>query len=352
MTINRLNQDVTYLPAFRNLLINGAMQVAQRGTSTASITTGSNYVTDRWKFQLSSFGTWTVSQETDAPTGSGFNKSTKVLCTTAAASPSAGSFLLFNQTLEGQNLQAIRKGTSNAQQLTLQFWVKANVTGTYVVELRDQDNTRQVSASYTINASNTWEKKTIVFPADTTGTLDNDNNLSLFPIWWLGAGTDFTSGTLATTWASGTNANKAVGQTNLAAATNNYWQVTGVQLEVGAVATPFEFKPFDQDLRECQRYYYKPDLGLQFIAAHYSNTNILGTLYAPVKFRAAVTWENTTTTTVQIIDSSGSTVNTTSIVVAQSNLDAPDVIVTATGYTGTGAARVLYNNGFAISAEL
>jgi len=242
---------------YRNLVINGAMQVAQRGTSTASITSGANYVVDRWKFQLDSFGTWTMSQENDAPAGSGFQKSTKVLCTTADASPAANDFLLFNQTLEGQNLQVIKKGTAAAEQLTLSFWVKSNVVGTYVVELRDQDNTRQVSLSYTINTSATWEKKTITFPADTTGPLDNDNNLSLFPIWWLGAGSNFTSGTLATTWATGTNANKAVGQVNLAAATNNYWQITGVQLEVGAVATPFEFKPFGEELRECQRYYQK-----------------------------------------------------------------------------------------------
>jgi hypothetical protein len=239
---------------YRNLLINGAMQVAQRGTSTASITSGSNYVVDRWKFQLDSFGTWTMSQENDAPAGSGFQKSTKVLCTTADASPAANDYLLFNQTLEGQNLQVIKKGTAAAEQLTLSFWVKSNVVGTYVVELRDQDNTRQVSLSYTVNTSATWEKKTLTFPADTTGPLDNDNNLSLFPIWWLGAGSNFTSGTLATTWATGTNANKAVGQTNLAAATNNYWQITGVQLEVGDTATPYEFKPIDEEIRQCQRY--------------------------------------------------------------------------------------------------
>jgi len=239
----------------RNLLYNGAMQVHQRGVSSTGITTGGYYTADRWNHAITTMGTWTDTIENDAPTGSGFRNSWKTLCTTADAAPAAGDFMLFRQLLEGQDVQRIRKGTSSAQQLTVSFWVKSNTTGTYIVELFDLDNTRQVSAAYTISASGTWEKKTITFPADTTGAFDNDNAGSLQATWFLGAGTDRTSGTLNTTWASTTNANRAVGQTNLAAATNNYWQITGVQLEAGPVATPFEFKPFGQELLECQRYY-------------------------------------------------------------------------------------------------
>ena len=290
MTINRLNQDVTYLPAFRNLIINGAMQVAQRGTSTASITGSGYFTADRFNIDVGSMGTWTESVENDAPTGSGFRKSFKVLCTTADATPAASDTLQFNQKIEGQNAQAIRKGSADAKQLTLQFWVKSNVTGTYIAELRDVDNTRAVSAAYSVASSATWEKKTIVFPADTTGAFDNDNAASLELNFWLGAGTDRTSGTLATTWASITPANRAVGQTNLAAATNNYWQVTGVQLEVGAVATPFEFKPFAQELRECQRYYVRFGGGgayesvTQFQQAN-STTNLDSVVQFPVPLR-------------------------------------------------------------------
>jgi len=254
MTINRLNQDVTYLPAFRNLIINGAMQVAQRGTSTTGITGSGYFTADRWNLINSSLGTWTQSVENDAPTGSGFRKSLKMLCTTADATPSSFDGLFFRQHIEGQNLQQIAKGTLSAKQLTLSFWVKANVTGTYIAELFDNDNTRQVSAAYTISASATWEKKTITFPADTTGAFDNDNGDSLRVNFFLGTDTSRTSGTLNTSWATNVEANRAVGQTNLAAATNNYWQITGVQLEVGAVATPFEFKPIEQELAECQRY--------------------------------------------------------------------------------------------------
>jgi hypothetical protein len=255
MTINRLNQDVTYLPAFRNLIINGAMQVAQRATSTASIITSGYYTADRFATVLNSLGTWTQSVENDAPTGSGFAKSLKMLCTTADAAPAGDDQIRIEQLIEGQNLQAIRKGTANAQQLSLQFWVKSNVTGTYTASLTDTDNSRSVSASYSVASSGTWEKKTIVFPADTTGVLNNDNGTSIALRFWLGVGTDRSSGTLQTSWGSTVNANLAVGQTNLAAATNNYWQVTGVQLEVGAVATPFEFKPIEQELAECQRYF-------------------------------------------------------------------------------------------------
>lgn len=256
-----LNSDGTIGGAIpypnRNLIYNGAMQVAQRGTSTASITGGGYYTADRYQVGIDSLGTWTQSVENDAPTGSGFRKSLKMLCTTADASPAASDTLRIDQYLEGQDLQRIAKGTSSAQQLTMSFWVKSNVTGTYIVWLYDNDNARQVSASYTISASATWERKTITFPADTTGAFDNDNAASLLVSFILGAGSSFTSGTLATTWAAASNANRAVGQTNLAASTNNYWQITGVQLEASPVATPFEFKSFGQELRECQRYYWK-----------------------------------------------------------------------------------------------
>jgi hypothetical protein len=251
----------------RNLLYNGAMQVAQRGTSTTGITTGGYYTADRWNMTNTSLGTWTQTIENDAPTGSGFRRSLKLLCTTADAAPAASDLLQIQQRIEGQDLQRIAKGTSAAQQITLSFWVKSNVAGTYVADLLDVDNTRQTSISYTISASATWEKKTITFAADTTGAFDNDNGDSFRLSFWLGAGSSFTSGTLSTTWQASTAANRAVGQTNLGAATNNYWQVTGVQLEVGPTATPFEFKSYGRELAECQRYYYRTATGTGFFRA-------------------------------------------------------------------------------------
>jgi hypothetical protein len=272
----------------RNLLYNGAMQVAQRGTSTTGITTTTYNTADRWKQSVTTCGTWTQTVENDAPTGSGFRKSLKVLCTTADAAPAAGDVVIIGQSLEGQDLQRIAKGTSDAQQLTLSFWVKSNVTGTYVAYLGDTDNTRQVGSQYTISASATWEKKTITFPADTTGAFTNNNGESLLVRFWLAAGSNFTSGTIRSTWTASTNADLAVGQTNVAAATNNYWQITGVQLEVGPVATAFEFKSYHQELAECQRYFYKSSASTEFFANGFVATSGQKMVHAtlPVSMRA------------------------------------------------------------------
>jgi hypothetical protein len=240
---------------FRNIVINGDMSIAQRSTSVASITTQGYYTVDRWQTAISSLGTWTQSQSTDVPTGQGFATSLKLDCTTADATPSASDYLILIQSFEGQNLQYLKKGTADAVSLTASFWVKSTKTGTFICELFDNDNTRSISKSYTVDVTDTWEKKTITFEGDTTGALDNDNAASLTLYFWLGAGTDFTSGTLQTTWASNVNANNAVGQVNIADSTANDWYITGVQLEAGTTASDFEFLPVDVNLERCQRYY-------------------------------------------------------------------------------------------------
>lgn len=242
----------------KNLLINGAMQISQRspvGTGVSS-SSGGFFTADRWERNMTTFGTWNQVTAAEAPTGSGLRNSLKLSCT-ATHSPSAGHEMQIRQKLEGQNLHAIRKGTPSAQQVTLSFWVRSYQTGTFICELEDQDNNRNVSKAYTVSASNTWEFQSLTFPADTTGAFDNDNMASLAVIWWLGAGTNFTSGTLATNWATPVSANRAVGQTNVASSTNNFWQITGVQLNIGAIAAPFESKSYAQELAECQRYYIK-----------------------------------------------------------------------------------------------
>ena len=243
---------------FRNIIINGDMSVSQRATSSSSISSSGSYQTvDRYNLQLDTAGTWTQSQSTDVPTGQGFAKSLKMDCTTANGSLSAGSLMYINQRFEGQNLQYIKKGTSSAESLTLSFWVKSNKTGTYIVQFLDTDNSRSNSQSYTISSADTWEKKTITFAGDTSGVLNNDNAESLRVIWWLAAGSTYSSGTLGTSWGSTVNANRAVGQVNLADSTSNEWYVTGVQLETGQVASDFEFLPHDVNLQRCERYFGK-----------------------------------------------------------------------------------------------
>ena len=240
---------------FRNIIINGDMSIAQRGTSTSGVTSSGYYACDRWRTGIG-IGTWTISQDTDVPTGQGFAKSMKIDCTTANASPSASADFGLETKFEGQNLQYLLKGTSSAKSLTLSFWVKSNKTGDYTLEITDSDNGRSISQSYSISSANTWEKKTLTFAGDTTGTLDNDNAQSLALNWWLSAGSNYTSGTLQTSWGSQVTANRAVStQVNLADSTSNEWYITGVQLEAGTTASNFEFLPHDVNLRRCQRYY-------------------------------------------------------------------------------------------------
>jgi len=243
---------------FRNIIINGDMSIAQRSTSVSGITGSGYHTIDRMDTALSSLGTWTQSQSTDVPSGQGFATSLKMDCTTADASPSASDLLLIRQKFEGQNLQYLKKGTSNAESLTCSFWVKSNKTGTYICELRDIDNGRIICKSYTIDASNTWEKKTITFAGDTTGAFDNNNADSFNVSWWLGAGSSFTTGTLATSWQSYDATDRAVGQVNLADNTANEWYITGVQLEAGTTASDFEFLPYDINKNRCERYFLIP----------------------------------------------------------------------------------------------
>jgi hypothetical protein len=239
----------------KNIVINGDMSLAQRSTSVASITAAGYYSIDRYRVSGSTPGTWTMSQDTDVPTGQGFATSLKMDCTTADASPAASDTMSIIQRIEGQNLQYLKKGTANAQSLTASFWVKSNKTGTYILALNDIDNTRYIANSYTIDSANTWEKKTITFVGDTTGALDNDNGDSLELTFWLSTGSDNSSGTLPTSWESTVTANRAVGQVNLADDTANDWYITGVQLEAGTTASDFEFLPYDMNLDRCERYY-------------------------------------------------------------------------------------------------
>ena len=234
----------------RNMIINGAMQVAQRGTSATSVASAGYKVADRWGLSYNTGGTWTISQSTDAPSGFGYSQKYEV--TTAQSTPTR---LWIQSSQEGYNVQSIGKGTSDAKQVTLSFWVKASVTGTNIAEIYDVNNTRQISKSYTINTADTWEYKTITFDADTTGTFSNDNGASLRLVLPLASGTSFTSGTLNTSWASVTNANRHVGQTNHAATVGNTFYITGVQLELGSVATPFEHRSYADELVRCQRYF-------------------------------------------------------------------------------------------------
>ena len=274
----------------RNLIINGAMQVAQRGTSFSGVTASGTFPVDRFLFHVGSLGTWTLSQSTDVPTGQGFAKSIKCDVTTADVSPTGTDYARIDHRFEGQDLQAFCKGTSNAKQFALSFYVKSPKTGTHIVELQDADNTRNISKAYTVSSANTWEKKELIIDADTTGAFDNDNAKSLTIAWWLSAGADYKSGTLATTWGSPTNANRVVGQVNIADSTSNDFYLTGVQLEVGEQVTPFEHRSYGEERQLCYRYYYQMKAATSFMkighGRAYSTTDTTATYTVPVPMRA------------------------------------------------------------------
>ena len=257
----------------KNIVINGDMQIAQRATSTASITGNGYYTIDRMYLGITGAGTWTQSQDTNVPTGQGFAKSLKMDCTTADGSLAAADNILLQTRFEGQNLQYLKKGTSSAKSLTVSFWVYATKTGTNIVELYDVDNLRQISQAYTISSSDTWEKKTLTFAGDTTGALDNDNASSFILLFGLAAGSNYTSGTLNTSWASATNANRYVGQVNHADSTSNNFYITGIQMEAGDTASEFEFLPYEVNLNRCYRYYFKTQSSQWLYAINSTNNN-------------------------------------------------------------------------------
>ena len=243
----------------RNILINGDFGIYQRAQQVTGIGASSEYFTaDRWHIDTgNSAGRLIMTAGTaDAPAESNVTTSMKLDCTTADTSIAAGEYLTLNQKIEGQNIQHIKKGTSGAKQLTASFWVQGNASATYVVELYDNDNGRQISKTFAVTSS--WSKVELTFPADTTGAFDNDANSSLTMNIWIHAGSNYTGGTLnSSAWAAQTAANRAAGIDSFYSSTSNELYITAVQLEVGDVATEFEILSYPERLALCQRYYQK-----------------------------------------------------------------------------------------------
>lgn len=238
----------------RNMIINGAMQVAQRGTSVTGVTTGQLRTCDRIGAYVNT-GTWTAEQVSDSPDE--FQKSFKLTCTTGAAIGAADQVQLF-YAFEGRDLAGLAKGTSSAKSFTISFWIKASKTGTSVLNVKDQTNNRHVTAEYTIDSPGTWEKKSITFPGDTTGAMPFTTTADMYLEFWLKAGSDISSGSAPTNWQVYQTVNRSSGTTlDLGTGTNDYCQITGIQMELGKVATPFEHRSYGEELALCQRYYYK-----------------------------------------------------------------------------------------------
>ena len=282
----------------RNLIINGAMQVAQRG-NTSSVTSGYGGA-DRFKFDRSGAAVVTLRQQGvgNSPTDQGFGFCQQIDVTTADDSLAAGDYALLSYRFEGQDLQQLKKGTANAQQVTLSFYIRSPKTGTHIVELVDQSNSaRHVNKAYTVSVADAWEKKTVTFPMETSNTITNDNARRMDLNWWLAAGSTYSSGTLQTDWGADTNANRAVGQVNCMDSTDNNFYITGVQLELGSQATAFEHRSVGEELALCKRYYQK--MSPRYMAAQYlgvSNEVAAQFMSFPVEMRASPTATYTTLT--------------------------------------------------------
>lgn len=280
-----------------NLIINGAMQVAQRGTSTASISSGNTFVLDRFRLQLVNGGTWTMSQSTTVPSGQGFSNSLKLDCTTADTSLGGDDLLQLQTLLEGQNLQHLAYGTSDAKTVTVSFWIRSNKTGTYTVELMHQTSSNTypyTSKTFTISSADTWEKKEISYAGNTSSDIINSNAVGYYVNIWFGAGSLRTSGTLSNgTWNS-TKANRvSSSNVNLADSTSNELYLTGVQLEIGSSETPFQHEDYATTLRKCQRYYQELYQGAEqyWVSTQYNSSNHWATCEFP-EMRAAPTATN------------------------------------------------------------
>jgi len=257
MTRARTNANVTAAVG-RNMIINGAMNVAQRSASVTGLGAASGFFTcDRWQIETgSSAGRFTMTQTADGPNGISAN-CIKLDCTTADTSIAASEHLILEQRLEGQNVQRIGKGVAGAKQITVSFYVKASASFTFGCELVDLDNSRQCAKLFSTTTD--WVRHELTFPADVddgSSPFDDDNAGSLALFFWLHAGTTFTGGTLNTAaFANNTNANRAAGIDSFYSNTDNNFFITGVQMEIGPVATEFEQEEISTTLAKCYRYF-------------------------------------------------------------------------------------------------
>ena len=252
----QLAQSASAPESRKNVIINGDMKIAQRGNQTGQ-TGVAMAACDRWIVAEAGDTVVDTSQSTDVPSGQGFANSLKVDVTTEDSSLAADDFFLIIQRLEGQDVQHFRYGSSSARDITVSFWVKSPKTGTHILEIRQNTSSVFNSQAYTIDSANTWQKVELTFSGYTVAAITDDNTHGFSINWFLAAGSTYSSGTLnSNTWHN-TNANRAVGQVNAVDSDANNFYLTGVQVEVGSVATEFEHRSFGEELALCQRYYHR-----------------------------------------------------------------------------------------------
>jgi hypothetical protein len=256
------------------------MQVAQRGTSFTS----TGYTLDRMQMLTANTDNvaFTTTQSSTAPDG--FANSLKVDITTAETTLDSNELFRLLHKIEGQDLQHLSYGSSAAKSVTLSFYVRSNVTGIYTVEFRlNASGTSTITKQYTISSADTWERKELTLPANTATAISNNNSNGFEISFALAAGSNFTTGALGTSWATTATESRYAGHAaNVMSSTSNEWYITGIQLEVGEQATPFEHRSYGDELAKCQRYYFHTygqgnTVGASFDASYGGMVYFIGT---------------------------------------------------------------------------
>jgi hypothetical protein len=332
----------------RNIVVNGGMKVSQRATQVTGLGAADGYHTlDRWNMEIgaASAGRFTMDQIADGP--SGFANALKLTTTTADTSIAAGEFLKLEQRFEGQDLQQFKKGTSDAEKVTVSFYVKGDAAATYTCELEDVDNTRSINQAFAVTTS--WTRVILTFAADTSDPLGDDANNSLQLNFWLHGGTTYSGGTfVSNAWKDIVeNTRMAESHTSIFDTTNRTFFITGVQMEVGSVATPFEHRSFGEELLLCQRYFYQitgdPDTRGRFASGNYFSTT-QGDITIPfaVKMRDTYALEHSGVSTIQVTSSTADRATSALALDLSGCKDAACVRFTvgSTGYSSGGVGQV------------
>ena len=350
-TINSMTPTADSLQGFRNRIINGDMRIDQRNAGASVTPTGNAYTIDRWAAGMSQASKFSVQRSTTAPTG--FINSALITSTSAYSVTSTDRFA-FSQFIEGLNCTDLGWGTASAKTMTLSFQVRSSLTGTFGGAFQNNASDRSYPFTYTISAANTWETKTVTVAGDTTGTWLTNNEIGIQVRFSLGTGSTYSN--TAGAWVAG-DYRSATGATSLVGTNGATLYITGVQIEVGSTATPFQVRTYGAELAMCQRYFVicasaaDDPFGLASIA---TTTNISFAFFMPVTMRTSPTILNTISTYRLNWQSSGANSTTAPTI----GVESPQVVTfDQGGYTGltagnAGTVRHFGTGLLGLSAEL
>ena len=332
------------LYGFKNRIINGAMMISQRNGTTATSNGSNAYCLDRWAAYGNGVAKYTTTQSTTAPAG--FSNSLLVT-SSAATSLASGDYYFLSQRIEGFNIADLGFGASGASTVTLSFWVRSSLTGTFGGSLQNGAENRSYPFTYTISSANTWEQKTITVTGDTTGTWATGNTSGLEVNFGLGVGSTLGGGT-AGAWV-GSDYRSTTGATSVVGTNGATFYITGVQLEKGSTATSFDYRPYGTELQLCQRYYQVGSSGA--VGKFTSTTNLGYGIVFPIPMRSTPTVSHTANYSAVDLGVADVTITNTTINGSRISTTGAALNGTTTGAT-SGAIGIVFSNGTGFSSEL